>query len=91
MRYLTIILITMFIFAACAQKKIWYSPEKSVEQTKADYKECESYMLEQDYALARLGPPPQQYFDSCMGFKGYSLADALTLEAQGAEYYKVPR
>ena len=90
MRYLSIVLVTMFLFAACAQKKIWYSPEKSVGRTKADYRECERYMLEQDYARARLGPPPQQYFDSCMGFKGYTLTDVETLEAQEADYYKVP-
>ena len=90
MRHLAIILIILFVSVACAPKKIWYSPDKSIEQTKTDYKECERYMLEQDYARARLGPPPRQYFDSCMSFKGYSLRNVKTLEAQGAQYYKVP-
>ena len=95
MRYLSFVIITMFIFVGCASEKVWYSQDKSIEQTKVDYKECQSYMLQQSQTPPsyntprRAGPPPGQYFDSCMAFKGYNLKDVQTLEGQGVEYYKV--
>jgi hypothetical protein len=90
------------VIVGCSTAKVWYSPTKSLQETKLDVDECKR-LAEGPGTATRItnrpGYPSDQGaklrnklndVEGCLKAKGYGLIEKSVLDSRGVEYYDVP-
>lgn len=97
-----IVLSILLLVIGCAHTEVWYSPSKTVEETRRDVEECKK-MAAQSQEPPRIsrrpGYPTDQgakmrdkvrRIEDCLKEKGYGLVEKSYLDSRDKEYYDAP-